>query len=306
MSACRDAGAGAAAAGPCTAAGGGIRVIGAGLGRTGTMSFKMMLAQLGYAPYHMDTNTHVPLWAALGRASSSDLQDKATERVVDAIVRDGFNATTDFPACLVFEYLMVRFPDAKVVLTVRKSGRKWAKSVQRTIGRLQKLAMKRPLSLFADGLLRNHIDMNHWIWTSPALKIRMNEETGAMPFDDLAMAHDEWKQHVIDTVPADRLLIRYPQDGWLPLCSFLNVPEKECPTGPTPRSWNTSKNFGAVLDVVEIVLTLWLCIIAVVLWMMWRKCRRMWRDEAGGRGGTGVGVATTTTIKKKEKKKKKQ
>ncbi len=263
-----------------TAPGVGVKVIGAGLGRTGTMSLKMMLGQLGFQTYHMDTNTHVPLWAALGRAHKR--QDKAaislaTERVVDEIVRDGFNATTDFPACLVFEYLMERFPRAKVVLTVRETGKKWAASVQRTIARPQKLTMKRPLSFFANGLLRDHIDMNSWMWTSPVLKIRVNEETGAMPSDDLAMAHDEWKEWVIDTVPADRLLIRKPKDGWAPLCQFLDVPENKCPTGPTPRSWNTSKNFGAVLDVVEIVLTLWLCIVFVVLWMIWRKCRRMLR-----------------------------
>ena len=54
----------------CSAASstGGIKVIGAGLGRTGTMSLKLMLAELGYKPYHMDTNTHVKLWAQLARA----------------------------------------------------------------------------------------------------------------------------------------------------------------------------------------------------------------------------------------------
>lgn len=253
-----------------------IQVIGAGLGRTGTMSLKLMLSRLGWQPYHMDENTHVSLWAGLARAYA-DGEEKgirdSTDRIVDAIIQDGFNATTDFPACLIFEYLMERFPDAKVVLTVRSSGTLWAQSVQRTIGRMGKILKKRPLSLF-HRQLRNYIDMNNWIWTSKALNLHIDSETGAMATDRLASAYEEWKHHVINTVPSDKLLVRHVSDGWQPLCDFLEV--DECPGAeePTPRSWNTSQNFGLLLDAVEVILTLWLCIIFVMFWLTWRRCGR--------------------------------
>ena len=39
-------------------------------------------------------------------------------------------------------------------------------------------------------------------------------------------------QEVIDTLPAERLLIYSPRQGWKPLCSFLGVP---VPDVPFPR-----------------------------------------------------------------------
>ena len=50
------------------------------------------------------------------------------------MVQDGFSATTDYPACLIYERLMARFPDALVLLGVRTSGKAWADSVMSTIG----------------------------------------------------------------------------------------------------------------------------------------------------------------------------
>jgi len=43
----------------------------------------------------------------------------------------------------------------------------------------------------------------------------------------------EWfqrrNQEVIDTLPPKRLLVFSPQDGWRPLCAFLEVPVPDCP-----------------------------------------------------------------------------
>jgi hypothetical protein len=35
-------------------------------------------------------------------------------------------------------------------------------------------------------------------------------------------------QEVIDTLPPERLLVFSPQDGWAPLCAFLEVPVPDC------------------------------------------------------------------------------
>ena len=52
--------------------------------------------------------------------------------------------------------------------------------------------------------------------------------------DRTFMTHwfEEWNQSVIDSCPADRLLVYSPKEGWEPLCSFLDVP---VPEGSFPR-----------------------------------------------------------------------
>ena len=91
-----------------------MQVIGAGFGRTGTMSMQAALEILGNRCYHMKEVTehagHLQAWHEFvaGRAPM-DWQ---------ALFKD-FEATVDFPACIYFQELLREFPDAKVVLTVR-------------------------------------------------------------------------------------------------------------------------------------------------------------------------------------------
>ena len=39
--------------------------------------------------------------------------------------------------------------------------------------------------------------------------------------------YNNWVRHVKQTVPADRLLVFEPKQGWQPLCKFLNLPTPE-------------------------------------------------------------------------------
>jgi hypothetical protein len=80
-----------------------------------------------------------------------------------------------------------------------------------------------------DPLWRRYMDlMIHITW---------DERTGALPGDTstdegLAAAMERWHEQVIATVPADRLLVWNPSDGWGPLCEFLQV---DVPADPMPR-----------------------------------------------------------------------
>ena len=170
-----------------------MRVIGAGLGRTGTMSLKMMLNSLGYTTYHMDENIprphHGNQWArvadayhaqqrlASAAAASASAAASATpthvrsadevrERsaMVQMLADDGFDASVDYPACLLYRELMARYPDAKVVLSLRRSGAKWASSISRTIGRIPALLRRPPLSYLHS--LRRGVDTNKWMCKS--------------------------------------------------------------------------------------------------------------------------------------------
>jgi hypothetical protein len=91
-----------------------LQVIGAGFGRSGTMSLREALQTLGYGPcYHMQVTlthySHMKFWI---RAKAGDPVD----------YREFFRhykATVDWPACEFYKELMTAFPGAKVLLNVR-------------------------------------------------------------------------------------------------------------------------------------------------------------------------------------------
>jgi hypothetical protein len=58
--------------------------------------------------------------------------------------------------------------------------------------------------------------------------------------EEMAAAMERYNQEVQDTVPAERLLVWTPADGWEPLCEFLELP---VPEADFPRV-NDSAQFG--------------------------------------------------------------
>src|SRR5215831_12935273 len=104
-----------------------IKVIGAGVGRTGTYSLKLAINRLGLGPcHHMEAviqnmPVQVPLWAA------------ALEGKPDwAAIFDGFNSAVDWPTASFFRELAQNYPSAKFVLTHRDP-ESWAESFGETI-----------------------------------------------------------------------------------------------------------------------------------------------------------------------------
>ena len=106
-----------------------LKVIGAGLPRTGTTSLKAALEQLlGGDCYHMfeffeRVDEHGLLW---WQALEGDLD------ALDVIL-DGWAAAIDWPASLFWRELSERHPDAVVVLSHRESVEAWWASVDRTV-----------------------------------------------------------------------------------------------------------------------------------------------------------------------------
>ena len=187
-----------------------LKVIGAGLGRTATFSLKFALEHLGLGPcYHMSevlagARRNVPLWVDVGRGRPD----------WDTIF-DDYQSTTDYPACSYWRELTDYYPNAKVVLTVRDADN-WFESVSETIfseqiqgslaGSLVEEMMQRTIFDAFGGRVKDRKFMTDWF------KSR--------------------NQAVIDALPAQRLLVYSPKDGWEPLCSFLGSP---IPYGPFPR-----------------------------------------------------------------------
>ena len=104
-----------------------IQVIGAGLGRTGTLSLKAALEELGFAKcYHP-----LEVLASMDQARTWEAADRGEPVDWDRHFA-GFRATVDLPGCLFYRELLEKYPEAKVILTVRDPER-WYDSVRQTI-----------------------------------------------------------------------------------------------------------------------------------------------------------------------------
>lgn len=195
-----------------------LRVIGAGFGRTGTMSLKVALQVLGIGPcYHMTemvkNPSHFRLWTAA----------RDGEQVDWFRLYARYRATVDWPGCLFYRELMEAFPQAMVILTVRDPER-WYASVRDTLYSL-KTATDEYLAAADSAGRRLPVQYENRIWT----------DTFAGRFTDRDHAIGVFERHnqqVRNTVPADRLLVYQVSEGWTPLCEFLQLP---VPDQPFPR-----------------------------------------------------------------------
>jgi hypothetical protein len=76
-----------------------------------------------------------------------------------------------------------------------------------------------------------------------------DEQTGALRGDthddaEFGRIMERWNEQVKQTVPADRLLVWDPKEGWEPLCEFLGV---EVPPEPLPHTNDTASFREGVL-----------------------------------------------------------
>jgi hypothetical protein len=184
-----------------------LQLIGAGLGRTGTLSLKAALERLGYGPcYHM-----LEIFGAPERARQWVDQMRSGSHGWDAIF-DGYRATVDWPAAAFWRELVERYPDAKVLLSLRDADR-WYDSVRDTIYH----TLTQELPAEATDTFREFHAMVYELIFERTFEGRLGEREYAK------RVFDEHNQAVIDAIPASRLLVYRPGDGWEPLCRFLGV-----------------------------------------------------------------------------------
>jgi hypothetical protein len=186
-----------------------LTLIGAGLGRTGTLSLKLALEQLRIGPcYHMAEllmdPSRGPAWV---RASNGHPDWNS--------IFEGFAATVDYPGCTFWRELIQFYPTAKVLLSVRNP-QDWFESTQQTIFSkeqnkpLEKSALA---EFFEKTVFKSFGDRIH-------------------DRDFMVAAFQRHNEEVKSLVPQDRLLVYEVAQGWPPLCKFLGVP---VPDAPFPR-----------------------------------------------------------------------
>lgn len=199
-----------------------LKVIGAGFGRTGTLSLKLALEQLGFDKcYHMMevVPDHREVWAQAHRGESVDY---------DALF-EGFQATVDWPSCNLWQDQLKHYPDAKVILSLRDP-EAWYKSVMSTIYPTTiEAAASDDENARAFGVWAKEITWNH------VFDGKLEDKAHAI---DVFNSHNE---AVKATCPPEKLLVFEAKDGWAPLCEFLGV---DIPETDYPRS-NSTEEFNA-------------------------------------------------------------
>ena len=225
-----------------------MKVIGAGLPRTATLTQKISLEMLGIAPcYHMvnvlSDLSLAPQWAAAFDGNAD----------WDGIFA-GHQASVDWPGSFFWRELIDYYPDAKVLLSVR-DGQAWATSMKNTIwGVFYDDVLMRDLSNARSKIdpgWHDYIELMKAMWQKSGL---LGEMTGVFDPAVLASAMERHNQEVRETVPAERLLEWAPADGWGPLCAFLDVP---VPQAPIPHVNDSAMFAGRIVDGSLAVLNAW-------------------------------------------------
>jgi hypothetical protein len=184
------------------------------------MSLKVALEELGFGPrYHMievfEHPEHVKRWEAAVRGEPVDWEE----------LFHGYRATVDWPGAAFYRELTERYPEARVILTVRDPER-WYESALNTIFTLQNVASSRAPQMARDlasqkGFDGDVEDRRHMI-----------------------EAFNRWNEGVKEFVPDDRLLVYEVKEGWDPLCAFLRV---EAPKGKPFPHLNDSDSFRKLI-----------------------------------------------------------
>jgi len=207
-----------------------LAVIGAGFGRTGTLSLKQALEQLGFGRcYHMMEVFGIPGHAALWSAAADG------EPVDWDALFEGFGATVDWPSTYFWRELADHYPEAKIVLGVRDPDA-WYTSVTNTIYRAMTASPETLPPAVADQL-------------AMARKLVLERSFDGR-FEDRDHAIDVFERHieaVKRAIAPERLLVYEVGSGWEPLCGFL---ERPVPDAAYPRS-NTTEEFLGRIQAAE-------------------------------------------------------
>jgi hypothetical protein len=231
-----------------------VKLIGAGFGRTGTMSLKVALETLGFSPcYHMTEvfahAEHTWFWISAWRGEPADWDG----------VLGGYEAAVDWPACTFYEELLKRHPDAKVILSVREPER-WYESVRNTIYELSVVIPRHPIYRIGYKLV------SFFVFRGPGNRNLADEiiwqGTFEGSFEDKHHAIEVFERNNAEVqrrVPKDRLLVYDVKAGWGPLCEFLGVEEPEEPfprTNDAAEMQRRLRGVKAISIAVPVTLTL--------------------------------------------------
>ncbi len=203
----------------------GLKVLGAGFGRTGTHSLQLALNTLGFGPcYHMfevaKNPSHNKIWLEAIEDKPVNWQE----------LFKAYQSAVDWPAAAFVPQLLDVFPDVKIVLTLRDP-EDWYQSISKTIF----------TSLAIEGKVRGMVGSSRKNMASQLFKRVFSGRYKDKEY--ILEAFDEHLGKVEEWVPRESLLKYRVTEGWQPLCEFLGVP---VPDLAFPRS-NDRQSFQSPL-----------------------------------------------------------
>ncbi len=207
----------------------GLKIIGAGFGRTGTQSLQRAIEMLGFGPcHHMYELRRDPrltaIWQAIADGGPADWDT----------VFDGYDSTVDWPASAYWREITAHFPRAKVILSVRDPS-KWYDSMLETI--------------VPSATLGAEVDPDPNGRAGSALIRKVALEgifRGRITDRDFALQRfEDQRKAVIAGIPPKRLLVMDVREGWGPLCAFLgvSVPDQPFPNGNSVSAFRARKSY---------------------------------------------------------------
>ena len=193
-----------------------MKVICAGLGKTGTKSITKALRHLGFTAFDWEEQTFDFLdhWV--------DVFKNGVKPDVKRVYQNA-DAVVDMPGTFFYEEILETFPDCKVILSEREED-SWIKSYVNhrekvLAARLHIISMLSPTARKLYYVVDSHIDA----------AVGSRNPKSSYVFRKRYRIHND---RVKSTVPADKLLVYNVKQGWKPLCDFLGC---EIPTIPFPH-----------------------------------------------------------------------
>jgi hypothetical protein len=217
-----------------------LKVIGAGLPRTGTVSLRVALQKLlGGHCYHgieiLKHPEHVPFWRQACAGQKVDWDE----------VLSGYIGSLDAPASLCWRELMQAYPDALVLLSYRDP-RSWAVSCSNTIF-FERCHTGVDQDRASDPTAGAALEDDPLGFIGQSFMEYMQIDFDPRRYEASAIrAFERHNAAVKAGVPAERLLLWQVKEGWDPICSALKLP---VPNEPFPHA-NDARNYRRTMRYV--------------------------------------------------------
>ena len=252
-----------------------VKIIGAGWGRTGTTSLQVALVKMGFKTYHINQLLFGPV-ETIHQCRNCILKRNTSHWKV--LLKD-FDAVVDFPFSAVYADILVAFPQAKVILTVRDPN-EWFDSISRTWWFLGKVVNTPICHGFGLCGRANAIKQMSDAYMLKTLNMTLDEflkDYHTKPEILRSKAVSAFTQNhnqVTSRIPTERLLVfNVTEHGYLELNKFLGIPAQKL---KFPHSYDT---ISYMLRIALVQLLMYLSCITLASICILLAHRYVWNEN---------------------------
>lgn len=217
-----------------------MKVIGSGLGRTGTYTLKFALEELGFGKcYHMLELFQNPSGVEYFRQAEKGFSVNWNE------LFNGYSSAVDYPVARYFRQLADYYPEAKIVHTLRDP-EEWFHSATETIFMVNQMPLKIFMRFGIRFPFRKEIRRRFPVLRYNRMLMRKEFGNNVRDKAEVIRRFEQHTENVINHFPSSRLLVFDTKQGWDPLCKFFNV---AVPNAPFPH-FNKRKDFLSKVETI--------------------------------------------------------